>query len=234
MKNKLMAGWMVFFVIMVAMSIKIGANVSTDEYIRDRIVKLHSELGLCSGVIVKAPSGKDYILSAAHCADLTADGVISAKTEAGKDYMARIIEVDKEHDLMLLTTEQTHGIKIADKVVLHQHVRAMGHGAGMPTFKTEGEILEEKINWILSYPILGPWDINRCEKEGRKVVVQYDGMFCMFKLNSLMSTARVIPGMSGGPVVDDMGRLVGIASNSDNFFSGLVPLEDIQTFLATK
>jgi len=47
----------------------------------------------------------------------------------------------------------------------------------------------------------------------------------------LVSTARIIPGSSGGPLLNSANELVGIASATDGEISSFVALSDIQHFL---
>lgn len=74
-----------------------------DSYFLARAFKLQSAHGSCSGEQVRAPSGKDYILTAAHCRILDdGSGSIQARDEQGRESMHRIIAEDPNSDLLLL------------------------------------------------------------------------------------------------------------------------------------
>jgi S1-C subfamily serine protease len=55
---------------------------------------------------------------------------------------------------------------------------------------------------------------------------------CFLKVVEVATTAKVVPGSSGGMVVDDVGDLIGVVSASNGDFGFLVRLQDIKNFLA--
>jgi len=210
---------------------------ASDEYIRNRVVKLFSPQGSCTGVEVLAPSNKNYILSAGHCSELAdSNHTISAKTEKGKIYKTKILQVDAEHDLMLLAPVDDNSIVVAKSDFIHQHVHTLTHGKGYPTYRTDGELLETKVLRFIVYPIDSAEDLERCVSATNQVPEFNDdkGLVCVTTLTSMMSTAEILPGSSGGPVLDSWGHLVGIVSNTDGVISGFVPIEDIIIFLASR
>lgn len=182
-----------------------SVDVSSDAYIRDRTFFLVGNRISCTGIQVALPNGHQYVLTAQHCKKLLVKGAATAYTEQGVSYKIKYVAEDYAHDLMLLeATPHIKGIPLADKVVLHERVRCMGHGEGHVTFTLEGEILE-----IGRHPKL-------------------HGMY------QIVSTS-LIPGMSGGPAVNNKGELIGTNDALDGVgFGYLVTLEDIHNFLKDK
>lgn len=202
----------------------------SDSYIRERVLMLTGKDMECSAIEIKAPSGKVYTLSAAHCSEMLQLGLLTATAEDGTVKVLKMIALGFAHDLMLLEAFDKNSIPVAKKVHKHQKVHTLTHGHSMPTYRTDGELLEEKIIAIGE----SIWDddgMEKCSKLGRQLIMSMDGFSCMFKLNVMMSTAQVMPGSSGGAVLNSEGELVGVVSATDGYFSAFVPLKDIQSFL---
>ena len=181
-------------------------DFSSDTYIRNQVyLLLKREVGSCSSIKVISASGKRYVLSAAHCANLADKGIIAGTTEQGTVVGLQILEVDVKSDLMLLSSpDQTGGIPIAADVQIHEKIKTLTHGAGHVTYRTDGEVLETL-----------PVTVNT----GRVEVVT-------------MTSALVVPGSSGGAATDLSGALVGVVSLCDGVFGGLIPLSEINTLMA--
>lgn len=178
-----------------------------DEYSRDRVVLLHSIMGSCTGVEVKSPKGKIYTLTAGHCIALFLydKDAIFARLENGKEYRVHIVAKTLFSDLLLLEGVGDKTFAIADKApVMHDHVHTMTHGLGFPSYRTDGEVLMERIVDITGLPWI-----------------------------ELFISAQVVPGSSGGPILNDKEELVGVVSVSlgETIFSGTVTLIDIKNFL---
>ena len=179
---------------------------ASDRYVRSQVVTLRGENGLCSGVVVHGPSGRSYVLSAGHCADIAVGGLMPAYTEEGVRKVLTVVKVDANRDLMLLRGIEDTGVPIADKYAIHDSVRIIAHGKGHAAYTSEGEMLEEDI-----VPILDQ-DVHH--------------VFLV-----VFTSARAIGGCSSGPAVDSAGKLIGIVSVTDGFFSGVVPLKVIHSFM---
>lgn len=212
---------------------------SANDWVRDRVVLLKSIKGSCSGEEIQTPSGKTMTLTAGHCKALLINNQMTAEMEDGKEYTLTLIAIDDKSDLMLLAGVPGKVLKIAksyeDK---HQHVHTMTHGHGMPSYRTDGELLKETDNQVLAFLINSNEDAVTCEKIPGSTIemVSFLQLGCLTTWHSMMTTARIIPGSSGGPLLNDKEELIGVASVSEptTGFSGMVTLEDIHAFLKDK
>lgn len=180
----------------------------SDDFIRHQVVRLISEEGMCSGEAIRAPSGKTYILSAGHCHLLVKDGSVQVIDENGNTSSQRVLDQDSNSDLMLLSApDNMPGLDIATESHRFEDIRTFTHGSNLDTFETHGQIVQER---------------------------EIDGVPGVADAPQTITTAWIVPGSSGGPVVDANGDLVGVVSVSSGPFSGLVRLEDIKRFLASR
>jgi len=210
----------------------------TDTSIRSRVFKLIGAHGMCTAEQVRTPSGKDFILTAGHCrGEVGVDGYAVLEDEAGDRHRAKFLAEDPIADLLVLEgVPGVRGLDIANGVVNHQHVRAFTHGHDYATFKTEGELIQSVLQ---SIPIAGAATAAEREacslqKNSIQVTASLFGprTVCMVNLVNIATTLMIVPGSSGGPAVNDEGQLIGVASATGGGFGFLVPLKDIQRFLA--
>ncbi|CAM6005996.1 unnamed protein product [Sphagnum balticum] len=183
---------------------------ASDDYIRDRVVLLHGDPGTCTGVQVIAPSGAVYVLYAAHCAGLAENGHVLALDETGVDYEIEIIDIDEVHDLMLLSSHDLNGIAVAKSLSPHEKIHTITHGQGYPSFRTDGEILEERTEDIAVFRIVTPMGLLKCLSVSNQRV-ELDPKkkpYCVQSKDMMMSTAPILHGSSGGPAVNDAGELI--------------------------
>jgi Trypsin-like peptidase domain len=209
-------------------------NKTTDHYIRDRVLLLHSVKGGCSGVKVIAPSMKTYILTANHCKAVMTGPYMEVQDEQGEEHDVKIIAEDPDHDLLLLESFDNNGVEVATHLYRHQHIHAITHGAMEPSFRTDGEALKLEDVDVLMFQIESPEDEARCTS-GHNQRIDTDFIFqvCIKHMRLISDMLLVWPGSSGGPILDSWGRLVGIVSVSggEPGMSGMVPLNDIKAFL---
>lgn len=213
-----------------------GAYKLTDRYLRDRVFLIHSPEGMCSAIQVRAPSNKIYMLSAAHCLLLFHDNKIAAVDERGKEYTVTLIAEDPRSDLILMSAATGKYIDIATSLPIHTKIHTMTHGRGFPSYRTDGEFLDHEHVTVPLRPITTMEDMNMC-----LIMPKYHadlgemGLTCYLSLDENMTTAFVLPGSSGGAVVNESNELIGIVSASYGpILSALVTLEDIQAFMADK
>src|SRR5271165_6094213 len=78
------------------------ATYNSETYIRSKVIQLEGNNHACSGTQIKAPSGKDYILTAGHCLALSENGIIYAKDDLHQLIPRRVIQEDVNSDLLLI------------------------------------------------------------------------------------------------------------------------------------
>lgn len=208
-------------------------NNKSDSYLRERVVKLVSPKGSCSGEQIIAPSGENYILTAAHCLVLKdANNSIEVITESGEHLSRRVIAEDHASDLLLLEgLPNLKGLSIASSSRNKEEVRTFTHGRGFDTYQTKGVLIQDSRAQMLTE------DYNCSLNYSKYKIVEIDlGFFpikvCIIDVIEKATTALIVPGSSGGMVVNSYGNLVGVVSAGDGTFGYLVTLSDIQSFLS--
>lgn len=213
-----------------------GNKSPSDKELMNQVVRLTTadNKGSCSGEQVRAPSDTDYILTAAHCLSLAAaDGTIKVITEDGRELSRKVIAEDPDSDLALIEgIPNMGGMKIAKFNYRNQPVRTFTHGKALATYRTDGVLIEEKRIQVFMGAIGSQDDADRCAKQPKNKV--YDLGFiqaCIFDGDEMATTASIVPGSSGGMVVNDSGALVGVVSAGGEGMGWLVPLSDISKFM---
>lgn len=206
----------------------------TNAYEKSFAVELISKSGTCSGEQIQAPSGISYILSAAHCINIAKDGVFDIIKEDGTHIQRRLIAEDSKSDLILIEgLPGMTGLKIALNVSISDHVTTYTHGRGLPTYKTEGHLLGFERIQVPIFSIKSQEDLDKCNSMSK--YKPYDVMFgaaCVLEADELVTDALIVPGSSGGMILNDSGELVGVASATGGGLSYMVMLADIRAFVA--
>lgn len=221
------------------LKMKMDAIKASDEYARHHVAMIsiygQKDAGTCTAVDVIAPSGKVYLLTAAHCRLMRLrTGMKTYMVEReGRISKSKIIAIDTDADLMLMESDAKTGLDIAKYTRLHEKVHTMTHGGGHASYRTDGELLEDAPITYGLFIIKDEAMEAQC-KVGKAYTAQdvLFGRMCILSIINTLSTARAIPGSSGGPVMNAAGELVGIVSGKDeDDISGFVRLSDIKRFM---
>lgn len=205
----------------------------SEKYLMNRVVKLKGDRGTCSGEQITAPSGTNYILSAAHCRSLAKDGIMKVQLENGYEIYRQVIAEDDFSDLLLIEgVPGLTGIPVAKNSHKNEKVRTFTHGHGLNTYKTEGNLIQPyKIKIFVGLVN----EQNQCtapKYRKETAMVWFDVVEgCFLDVYEMVSTAMTAPGSSGGMVVNKDGELVGVVSAGDGVFSFFVTLKDIKSFI---
>jgi len=172
--------------------------------VKDKQGKEHTLLGGCSGTFIS----NDKILSAGHCFSEEVPMQIWIRDANGISYTAKLIKLDKAHDLGLLQVKGLH--HKYSKIGKRLHVAEEIMNIGSPY----------DLEFLVSHGVVSALDVE--VKEFRSVYTITD--------------AAINPGSSGGGVFNSKGELVGVNTMSEGFFgwSGIsyaVSIKDIKHFL---
>lgn len=160
------------------------ANARSGSSYTEYVVQLQTESGrtFCSGTVIH---GTGHILTAAHC---VADSSVWVRW-AGKRFQAKVLRKNDTQDLAVLNPvgfrfSRRSGVRLGTYPRYGDTVTSIGHAMGdkFPYTLTRGVVSHPKRDGLLDTP--GPiW---------------------------LQSDTALIGGMSGGPLLNRRGRLVGV------------------------
>lgn len=205
----------------------------------DRVVLISDpkqERGGGTGFFVNTPSGNTFILTNNHVCGLAVNDTLLIDGE----YSAQIIAHSPDHDLCLISNPLNFsGISVADDSRDGENIYIIGHPLLEPRALIQGQI-----SGSLDVPIIMGYN-KTCSKKEETVQSDPDSMLAAFGIENLCvrhydgqaTTANILPGNSGSPVVNHSGQVVGVAfaGREDGPGRGyIVPLSYIQSFLDDK
>lgn len=221
--------------IALALGVYAYSHVS-DDWIRHRVVMLTGNHIACSGEQVRAPSGRDYVLSAGHCMKTAVNNSVTVTTEDGLTLKRQVIAEDPTSDLMLLEgVPGLSGLGIAGSIERPSPVRAFTRGAMQPTYETTGVVIGTGIGKAPT-----DLDVDHCvgdkyelaDADPLSIFLGGGTKQCLLSVEETITTATITGGSSGGPLLNAAGELVGVASMASENFSYWVRLSDIRAFLS--
>lgn len=208
----------------------------TDKQLYAAVVRLSDGKSGCTGVQVKTPSGKQVILTARHCMDIAENGGV-AKDEAGKEHKVSPIASALIADLAIMSPiPGVEGLDIAKSVSDNQHIRIIGSGRALKPYMTEGRTIQEHTLRGAIGVVDSEMAYRACVSQANREIIMSmtEGLVCLEVDEVIMTTALVTEGVSGGPVLNDKGEVVGIAVIQAEYLSGVAKLKDIQELLKDK
>lgn len=226
-----------------ALGIVASAATTYEAYLYDykggSVVKLTMGNSGGTGFQVKAPSGKQYILTNAHICNI--NPVLAATTQAGFTGISKVIKIDEKHDLCIMSPiPGIRPLKIADSIDYHERVWLIGHPglrpltlesghfAGMMNIKVATHCTQEEIKAQME-ALKGKIDLGM-------LIIFMQG-YCIKPFDAQYINNVSYGGNSGSPVVNKWGNVVGVlfAGNPRQPTSSFtVPLEHIHRFLSDK
>jgi S1-C subfamily serine protease len=213
---------------------------------RVTVKALKSEEGYSGGTgfYVKAPSGKNFILTNHHVCGKAVNEIVYIKHETGEAseriVPRRIIDQSEGKDLCLIEGYGDYdGTELASKTSRGSLVWVIGH----PRLNSLTVSFGQLINMAYEVNIMIKRNVPKeeCNKPYMKWMdtsatpYAFVGVYniCMKTQQAYQSTAVIHPGNSGSAVVNALGNVVGVAFAGDRAgFSYFVRLEDIRDFLS--
>jgi hypothetical protein len=127
---------------------------------------------------------------------------------------------------------------VASKTHMGSFLRAYTHGSGFKAYKAVGNLIDRRKIRMIDHLLDTPEDEKACTDGGSKFTVEkinaifFEATVCMLNIDANVTTLRpIVPGSSGGGVVDSNGNLMGIVSGGNDHFTMIVRLEEILEFL---
>jgi S1-C subfamily serine protease len=241
-KTRKLSLWDKFYPLVIGCMLLVAYGISscsssqsenTDAAVKHNVVRILGEKGMCSGEQVLAASGHSYILTASHCRHLGDNGVYKVTDDDKVIHYAHFIAEDHYSDLLLLEGISDSGLTVASRLANSERQNTFTHGHNFDTYKTSGIALGERLEPVLISTVTTDEEAEKCAREPKYTAIEtFPGQYaCMLTVPMTVSTALVLPGSSGGPVVNSDGELTGVVSAGGSNLSLFVRLEDIKRFL---
>jgi len=179
-----------------------------------------------TGFAIKAPSGKEYILTNKHvCGD---NQTLLVESEAlPRKIQMRVIEVSQEHDLCLV--EAPYGLEAKSIGLLDligSKVFVVGYPRLQPLTPREGHIVGRESIPMASPPVDGECPAGTISEIG------WMGLQCYEPYDSNIISVEIHPGNSGSPLINRQGNIIGVVFAGNTVHGAAVPLKYINSFLA--
>lgn len=240
MKKVLIISVLLFTILCITGSLFVSGN-SLDSRVRSSVVKLYSARGSCTGEEVQGfKTGLIYTLTAAHCRALFQDDagnplLVYAQSQDGTVTPEYFVAEDPFSDLMLLTGVNHNVLQVANTYNFPERVFSITHGMGFPAYKTSGQLLGDMKIQIPLFAIATSQDQLKCDGMPKyKTLETFFGDMCVLNTTEFASSDYVLPGSSGGALLNSDGQIVGVLTGSGSGISVWVELQDLQTFLQDK
>lgn len=206
-----------------------------------RVVKITNIAGTsgATGFVVKGKSGEKYILTNGHVCALADNGPLVAE-QNGETFPVEVYKKYTWNDLCAIKAHRPLGlaVSIAGDVSTGDTVWVVGHPLLEPNSVTTGEISGTVFIQIV---VKQNPKLEECTGSTYSIIDLSQTFYAVFGLNAVCvrtleanaSTATILPGNSGSPVINLWGNVVAVAfaANEAGTRSYFVPLSDVKNFL---
>lgn len=212
-----------------------------NEEVSTRVVTImdtEQKKGGGTGFFVNTPSGNTFILTNNHVCGLANDaGTVLIDGE----YYAHVVSNSPDHDLCLISNPlNNEGVDVDVTSRDGQNIYVIGHPLLEPL-----SIVKGQISGTITAKILLGYNLPCDGKNETKILADPDSLAAAFGITSACvrsyeaqaTTCNILPGNSGSPVVNEDGKVVGVAfaGREDGPGRGyIVPLSYVQKFLEDK
>lgn len=213
-----------------------GRRVSYDRQLKETADKVFLTTFVGNGTtggtsfVVKAPSGKSFIITNNHICTMSKDGNLELHSDNGVVSVHKIINSKLSVDLCILEAGPYSNTGFS--VSLYSNVGSKLYIVGYPGL--QGPTLTS--GYMFGYEIIQLGEpVTAGEKcEGR--VQSVDTIFgpaeyCLIEYFSGVTDARTAGGSSGSPVFNEDNEVIGVVFAGNNFKTAIIPLETLKTFL---
>lgn len=197
--------------------------------------------------LVTTPSKKTVLLATAHACDSSESSHVMLLYEKKllSYFPVKILKIGDDNDLCLLepSTElqKQKGLEVSAKkdVDLDQSLAflvSMSIDKKHSLLLNEGQLQHRAIIKVFGYIIDSEEKAQKCTLS-KNIILPFKFLFidvqtCWYILNGRFSNLFAVPGLSGSPVLDENGHVIGVISASFGKNRAiLVTLDDIQNFL---
>lgn len=172
----------------------------SNAYVRTRVVQLFGDDGgRCSGFLVKSKKGRIFILTARHCQSHLFNERMIAADSKGSLYSVKVIKVSTVGDVMLLDGFGKTYLELAENNKQFERVHTIAYHNSRGPYREDGDCICFSDALPLYAPLTMP-----CNTSNKAVLG-----------GTMIMSMKVIPGASGGPILNYKDQIVGIVSYID-------------------
>jgi S1-C subfamily serine protease len=186
--------------------------------------------GSGSGFFMRDSKGKKVVVTNAHVCQVAGATLRVRPSVTGKPFLARVLRISYYMDLCTLSVPKDDKHPVLPISALPalpgSQVFAVGHPLGYALAVTEGIVIgEHKIDILYPMEFCGPM-------MGEPVQTMFGEEACGRRMPAQTISARILPGNSGGPMLNAKGEVVGVDFASDPLGGSALPLRYLKRILS--